>query len=128
MKFLNGGETDVDIVGVRTFKIADRGDRNPFVFNGDILIEEVLGGGRIEEVILGFFDDIGGIDEEEKIAISLFVKIQNQAGHDQSLAATGCHVEQKMKWVLFVSKVFIVAMNKTGECVYLVGAQLIRWI
>lgn len=92
MKFLNGGETDVDIVGVRTFKIADRGDRNPFVFNGDILIEEVLGGGRIEEVILGFFDDIGGIDEEEKIAVSLVVEVEHQACHDEGLARASSHV------------------------------------
>ena len=104
MQLLYSREANIDVVWVDRLKIVHLGNLYPPTANVQFLGKQVLDAGGVKEVISCFFDNICGVDEEEKIAISLFVKIQNQAGHDQRLAAAGCHIEQKMKWVLLPIK------------------------
>lgn len=44
--------------------------------------------------MLCLFDDVGGIDKEEKVAIALLVEVENKSRHDEGFAAAGCHVEE----------------------------------
>ena len=97
MKLLDGGEADIDVVFVDTFKIGDRRHGNTNRSEVDGFIEEVFERQGIEEIVLCLFDDIGGVDEEEEISIAFFVEVENQARHDERFTAAGRHIEQKMQ-------------------------------
>jgi len=77
MQFLNGGETDIDILWIHPLKIADRRDGNPPVVNYDRFIEKVFTGCGVEKIITGLFNDIGGIDKKKEITVTLFIKKQD---------------------------------------------------
>ena len=115
MQVVNGGETDVDVVFVDTFKIGNRrhGDANRAEMYG--LVKQVFGGQGIEEIVLCLFDDVGGVDEEEEVPIAFFVEVENQARHDEGFAAAGCHIEQEMEGRLFARKVVFETEERTGR-------------
>ena len=77
MKLLDGSETDIDVVFVDAFKIGDRGHGNANRSEVDSFVEEVFRGQEIEEIVLCLFDDIGGVDEKEKVSITFFIEIEN---------------------------------------------------
>ena len=90
---------------VDAFKIGDRchGDANRSEV--DRFVKQVFRGKGIEEVVLCLFDNIGGVDEKEKVSIAFFIEVEYQAGHDEGFAAAGRHVEKEMERRFFAFKV-----------------------
>ena len=78
--------------------------------------------------MLCLFNNVRGIDEKEEISISLFVQVENQARHDECLAAAGCHVEQKMQGFFLARKFVVKAMEESREGLLLIGAQVKRGV
>ena len=77
MKLLDGGETDIDVVFVDAFKIGDWCHNNTNRSEVAEVIEEVFGRQGIEEIVLCLFDDVGRVDEEEKVSIAFFIEVEN---------------------------------------------------
>ena len=75
VQFLDRGEADVDVVGIRAFKIIHRRYAHAAVADDKFLIEKIFDGGGVEKIIFRFFYDIGGIDKEQEVAIALLVEI-----------------------------------------------------
>ncbi len=128
MQFLDRCETDVDGLLVDSLEIFDFCDFNMFSLKIDILAEKVFCGARVEEVILGFFDDVGRIDEKEEVAVAFLIEIEDQARHDERFTATCRHIEQQMYRFFFTREVVIEVVNKTRESVFLVGTEFKRGI
>jgi len=78
VQFLNGGEADVNVAGIDRFKVLNGGDAHAAIPDMNVRIEQILDAGGVEEVIFGLFDDVGGIDKEQEIAIALLVEIEDQ--------------------------------------------------
>ena len=124
VEFLDGRETDVDVVVVDTLKVSNRCHGNLIAADMDGVVEKVFGGVGIEKVVLCLFDDVGGIDEEEEVAITLLVEVENQTCHDEGFAAAGCHVEEKMQGMFFSRKAIVQTVKEACKCLSLVWAQL----
>jgi len=125
VEFLNGGKADVDVAGIDRFKVFDGGDAHTTISDMNVRIEQVLNAGGVEKVIFGFFDDVGGIDKEQEIAVVLLVEIEDQPRHDERLAAPCRHVEKKVQGTGFAREVIFVAMKKAGKGFDLVRAQFV---
>ncbi|MDE0141620.1 MAG: hypothetical protein OXI80_08440 [Caldilineaceae bacterium] len=93
MQLLDGSETDVDVVLVDAFKVVNRrhvygiGDTvsrcaTARKGRGDGFVKEVFGGAGIEKVVSGLGNDVGGVDEEEKVPVALIVEVKDQSCHD----------------------------------------------
>ena len=77
VEFLDGGETDIYVVFVGALEVGDRYHGNLIAADMDGVVEQVFGQEGIEEVVLCLFDDVGGIDEEEKVAIAFVVEVED---------------------------------------------------
>jgi len=75
VEFLNRGEADVDVAGIDAFKVLHGRDAHAAIGNVNVVIEKIFDAGEIEEVIFGLFDNVGGVDKEQEVAVALFVKI-----------------------------------------------------
>ena len=75
MQFLNRGETDVDVVGIRSLEILHRRYAHAAIADDKFLVEKIFDGGGIEKVVFGLFNDVGGIDKEQEVTIALLVEI-----------------------------------------------------
>ena len=84
---------DFSLIALKIFYFCDV---NIFTFNMDVFTEKVFCGARVEEVVLCFLNDIGGIDEKKEVAVTLLIEVKNQSRHDERFTATGCHVEQQV--------------------------------
>lgn len=70
VEFLNRREADVDAAGIDAFKVLYWRNAHAAVANHHFLIEKIFDGGGIEEVVFGLFDDVGGVDKEQEVAVS----------------------------------------------------------
>ena len=125
VEFLNRGEADVDVTWIDRFKVLHRRNAHGAIGDVNVLIEQVFDAGGIEEVIFGLFYNVGGVEKEQKIAIPLLPEIQDQARHDERLAASGCHVEQKMQRIGFAWEVVLIAVEKARKGFCLIMPQLV---
>ena len=76
---------------------------------------------RVEEIVLGLFDDLGRVHEEQKVAIAAPVKVQDQRRHQHRLTAARGHVEQKVRGFRS-SLVFVDVEQPTLQRRALIGA------
>ena len=120
---MDGGETDIDIVGINRLKVLHCRDPHGAVGDVNFRVEQVFNTGRVEEIVPRLFDDIGGIDEKEKVSIALFIQVENQPRHDKRLAAACRHVEQKMQWPFLAGKLVIKTVEETGKSLFLIRAE-----
>lgn len=120
---MDGGETDIDIVGINRFKVFHWRDPHGAVGDVNVPVEQVFNTDGIEKIIPRLFDDVGGIDKKEKIAIALFIQVENQPRHDEGLAAASRHVEQKMQWPFLAGKLVIKTVEEPGKRLFLIGAE-----
>ena len=91
MELLNRREADVDVVFMDTVKIVYLCKCDSLSSDMDIFVEKVFCGVGFQEVILGFSNDVGRIDEKEKVSVTLLVEVENQTCHDKRFAAAGRH-------------------------------------
>lgn len=120
---MDGGETDIDIVGINRLEVLYWCDSHGAVGDVNIPTEQVFDTDGIKEIVPRLFDDIGGIDEKEKVSIALFIQVENQPRHDEGLATTCRHVEQKMQWPFLAGKLLIKTVEETGKRLFLIGAE-----
>ena len=125
VQLLNRGEADADVIGVDRFKVFDGRNVHAAIPDVNVRIEQVLDAGGVEKVVFGFFDDVGGMDEEQEVAIALLVEIENQSRHDERFTAARRHVEQEVQGVGFAGEVVVVAVDEAGKGLHLIGAQFV---
>ena len=89
----------------------------------NVPVEQVFDTDGIKEIVPRLFDDIGGIDEKEKVSIALFIQVENQPRHDKGLATTCRHVKQKMQWPFLTGKFLIKTVEETGKSLFLIRAK-----
>ena len=75
MQFLNGGEADINIVGINGFKIICGVDIYTLIFDMNSLPKKIFNAIGVEKIIFGFLDDIGGVNKKEKVSVALLVEI-----------------------------------------------------
>ena len=66
--------------------------------------------------------------KEQEIVVALLVEIENQARHDERLAAPCCHVEEHMQKIGFVGKVVFIALEKARKGINLIGPQVVAQV
>ena len=82
---LDRGKFDTNIVRLARAKIAHLSHFDGLIIESDFVIEKVFGAVAIQKVRFGLLDDIVGIDEKQKVSISLVVEIHNQSCHNNGL-------------------------------------------
>lgn len=121
MEFLDSGEADIDRMGVAIFKIVYFENRDSDIINDDLLCKKKFFGCAIEKIVLGFGDDVVGIDEEEKISVSPLVKVKHKSCHDECFPTSCRHIETEMVgWCLFSLKLVVDIVGISGKCLYLI--------
>ena len=75
VEFLNRRKADVDVGGIDRFKVLHWRNPHAAIANDKFLVEQIFDGSRVEKVVFGLFDDVGGIDKEQEVAIPLLVEI-----------------------------------------------------
>ena len=121
-------EADVDVIFVDTLEIVNLCYLDLFPFKIDVLAEEVLRCARVEEIIFRFFNDIGGVDEKEEVAVAFLIEIKDQACHDERFTAAGRHVEQKVERFPFTGEIVFKTEEKTRERLFLIGTEFKRGV
>ena len=120
---MDGGKTDVDVVGINRLKVLHCRDPHGVVGDVNVPIEQVFATDGIKEIVPRLFDDIGGIDKKEKVSIALFIQVENQPRHDEGLATTCRHVKQKMQWPFLAGKLVIKTVKEPGKRLFLIRAK-----
>jgi hypothetical protein len=72
---LDGGEVDVDRAIHPLVEIVHGPDIHQRVINPDLGRKQVLAGSRVQEVVLGLFNDLRRVDEEQEVPLPFGVKI-----------------------------------------------------
>ena len=88
----------------------------------------VVARARVEEIIFRFFDDIGGVDEKEEVAVAFLIEIKDQACHDERFTAAGRHVEQKVERSPFTGEIVFKTEEKPRERLFLIGTEFKRGV
>ena len=128
VQLLNRREADVDGVFIDTLKISHLCHLNAFAIKKDVFAEEIFGGERVEEVVLRLLNDIGGIDEEEEVAVTLLIEVEHQPCHDKRLAAACRHVKEKVQRFFLAIKFLVEAKEEPRERVLLIRTEFKRRI
>ena len=61
---LNGSEVDIDRISIHSIESVHRAYAHGLVVNAQLRGEQMLGRCRVEEVVLGFLDNLSGVHEE----------------------------------------------------------------
>ena len=85
VQLLDCREADIDIVFVDAIEIVHLCHIDRFPFKTDVLTEKVFCGAWVEEVVLCFLNNVGGVDEKEEVAIAFFIEVEDQTCHDKRL-------------------------------------------
>ena len=123
VQLLNGCEADINGILIDTVKIVHLCHCDPFPFEIDIFAEEVFRGAWIKEVVFRFFDDIGGIDKKEEVAVAFLAEVEDQTCHDECLATASRHVEQKVERFPFTGEIIFKTEEKTCERLFLIWTE-----
>lgn len=92
MESLDRGKLDTNIVRLARAEITHLSHFDGLIIERDFIIEKVFGTVAIQKVRFGLLDDIIGIDEKQKVSISLVIEIQDQSCHNNRLAWSSCHI------------------------------------